>query len=91
MNNDNDNELLLAGLVIAFLLPLATISEGVRAWLLTNHILVPAAEAVVSVQSWNVGLDWPRLLIAIFILALLLTLTTATLRRRRAKHRSRRS
>ncbi|MGO3089958.1 MAG: hypothetical protein ACTII7_09760 [Galactobacter sp.] len=74
--------LLIVGL---FVLPFSVISSTVRSWLVDHHILVPANDAIVAIHAWNIGLDWPRLLLVAFVFLTAIALTAAAVRHRRAR------
>lgn len=83
---DNDNlDWLWLIIAAVFFFPAAAFFGGARQWMLNTHIVVPADQAVLAIHDWDIGLDWPRLLIAFFALALASTLATAALRYRRGR------
>lgn len=84
-NTDDTMEWFWLILIGMFLLPFGVIFGSVRTWLVQHHILVPATDAVVAIKAWNVGLDWPRLLLVVFIFITAIALATAGVRHRRTR------
>ena len=58
--------LLVAGLVVGPMIA-AALWRGTEAWLLNLGVLVPAAQAVVTIPSWQSGLDGQRLVVAVLV------------------------
>lgn len=47
------------------IIPFGAMFEPVKAWLLSSHVLVPAAQAMIEIPGTGAGLDLPRIVIAV--------------------------